>query len=246
MDIDNFDLDSLIGNEDLKQEDIDNANEYRLNDEDEIPNFDEGGDIEEVQEETNSFENHYVEDYEKAKENYKENKDFMSRYDKIVKKNLAKRDENSGLSINQLEAIEMICMGKTNKDIAEHLGVSSSTVVRWKKEENFIKTLDEIRKDYVRSFQLKLLSEVPNAIKNIVNIMNDEDAPYKDRVTASRTILEMSNIKNGGIKEDEKDVNIGQAQIVFINPNPPQQTPMEKAEEIKDVDFDNIIDVDVD
>lgn len=141
-------------------------------------------------------------------------------------KDKKKKEKLDGLSIEQLQAIELICKGVKNAEIARQIGVSAMSITKWKRNDKFLKVLEKTKRDYINTFQQLVMSKVPLAVQTLVNAMEYDDVPYKDKISASRTILEFSNIKKGGYEAiKDEDSNPNSVQVITINLNAPNETP---------------------
>lgn len=179
---------------------------------------------------------------EKAK-NELINNDLDKKLDELVSKDILEVKVDESLTQKQYSVIDCLVRGVPKAQIYATTGVPVSTINRWlKTNEKFITTLEETQKEYLVSFQRQVMSNIPKAINSLVEVLDDYNAPYRDKINASKTILEYSNIKNGGIKMKDSDaININQPQILILNPNPTiQKAPQET---LKNTDLNDIIDI---
>ena len=146
------------------------------------------------------------------------------------------RDLIDGLTQAQLKSIELTIKGYSAARIAREIDVSPQTIYKWKKNDNYNALLERTRKDYLKAYQNTIMSHIPDAVGTLVEAMNDVDADWRDRITASRALLEFSNIKKGGIRdEDADDKSSGKPQLIIFNANPPQKEKPEKERAYEDI-----------
>lgn len=103
---------------------------------------------------------------------------------------LARQIERRGkeLSPRERKAVELLCAGLTHNSVADTLGVSVTTVTKWKKNPTFRKALAEAMdvEGEIHSFSLKALF---GKALNRVNDLLDDQNPYI-RVQAARLAME--------------------------------------------------------
>jgi hypothetical protein len=91
--------------------------------------------------------------------------------------NMAKQDKTRQLNVEQLNAIDLLIQGKTDRETAEAVGVSRQTVTDWRNNNpTFIAELNRRREEIWGSQVDKLRSLVAEAVKVLEEDMkNTED-----------------------------------------------------------------------
>lgn len=97
------------------------------------------------------------------------------------------------------EAIVLIASGLNNKRVAKQLDIAQETVSRWKSDYNFRALLNQQLNSNHQFNQNKLRSLTSTALSTIEQVMTDEDAPHRDRMTAALKIIELTKLKQGNI-----------------------------------------------
>ena len=83
---------------------------------------------------------------------------------------------SAGLSPGQLKAIEMIVEGRTYKEIIEEVGISKTSLAKWRTNKNFVKELSKNRKKATKAAQDMAATNASYALQRIVEIIDDKDA----------------------------------------------------------------------
>jgi hypothetical protein len=170
---------------------------------------------------------------------------ISEKIDQSIDRSLYKKNQN-GLSKAQLIAIEMTCKGFSINKISKEIHVSRQTIYNWQNTQEYQRMLEKVQKEYLSAYKQALMSEIPKAVKTLANIMNDDLASYKDKINASRSILEFSNIKQGGIRESKDDKeNFDTVTMIQVNMIQQQSNDnqLKKSNDIlENVDYDDIID----
>jgi hypothetical protein len=101
-------------------------------------------------------------------------------------------DKQTGLSDKQRRAIAALLSEPTIRQAAESSKVSEATLYRWMADSQFAAALREARGRAFESMLNSLQAASGKAMETLNNVMDDEEASAAARVTAARTILEMS------------------------------------------------------
>lgn len=96
------------------------------------------------------------------------------------------------LSAKQLKAISALLHESTLERAAKASGVSESTLIRWMKEEAFKAAYRDAKREVVNHATTLLQRCCGQAVGVLVKVATDDDAPASSRVSAAKTILEMS------------------------------------------------------
>lgn len=98
------------------------------------------------------------------------------------------------------QAAQLLAMGHTAKKVADDLKVDPVTVSRWKADYNFQALINSLILDAQQETGERLRSLAASALTTIENIMQDNEAPPKDRLTAALKVLEMVKVEPSQIK----------------------------------------------
>jgi len=92
------------------------------------------------------------------------------------------------------KAIILLSEGMNNLGVAKVLGIAPETVSRFKSDVNFQTELNKVLEENQKAAQERLKSLAGVALDTIEAIMKDEEAPAKDRLTASLKVIELINL----------------------------------------------------
>lgn len=94
------------------------------------------------------------------------------------------------LSRKKEQAISCLLQYPTVERAAQAAGVSSITLFRWMKQEDFKTAYEEARRELLTRTIGRIQSAAGEALEVLRGIMNDSTAPISCRVSAARTVLE--------------------------------------------------------
>ena len=103
------------------------------------------------------------------------------------------------LTPQHLRAIEHLAVGETNKSVAEKLDIAPETVSRWRSDFDFQAVLNKMLHESKKSAGERLRTLTDTALATIEVVLNDSEAPHKDRLAAAFKILELTKIAPGQI-----------------------------------------------
>lgn len=103
------------------------------------------------------------------------------------------------LTPEQLNAIDLLIFGKTDKEVAETLGIGRNTISKWYKNAFFIAELNLRREDLWKDSKLRLKSLVSEAVNVLTNGLHSSDE--KIAITAAVHILKTVGLY-GEVKQD--------------------------------------------
>jgi Helix-turn-helix of insertion element transposase len=84
--------------------------------------------------------------------------------------------ESKPLSVEQLNAIPLLCTGATDAEVASTVGVQRETIWRWRHEHpDFMGQLEMARQQFMSGSVDKLRAALPKAVGNIVNAIEGGD-----------------------------------------------------------------------
>lgn len=84
----------------------------------------------------------------------------------------------------------LVAMGRTQQSVAEELGVSASTVSRWKKDPVFIATTNSVLRDACDVANNRLRQLTSTALATIEHVMVSKENPPADRLKAAFYVLD--------------------------------------------------------
>ncbi len=103
------------------------------------------------------------------------------------------------LTPEQLNAIDLLIFGKTDKEVAETLGIGRNTISKWYKNAFFIAELNSRREALWKDSKLRLKSLVTEAVNVLTNGLHSSDE--KIAITAAVHILKTVGLY-GEVKQD--------------------------------------------
>jgi transposase-like protein len=98
----------------------------------------------------------------------------------------------TGLTSKQDKVILALLSNPSIADAAKDAGVNPSTVFRWLQDEEFHAAYMKARHDSVKNAVAKLQSSAGDAVAVLTEIMNDKTAVVYARLTAAKSVLELS------------------------------------------------------
>lgn len=110
------------------------------------------------------------------------------------------------LTTNQINGIQAILATDTMEKAAEKAGVTRNTLYRWVKEDLFARELNLARRQLVRYGVMKLQQATRDAVKTLLAICRDKDAPASSRVSAAKEILN-NTLKSIELEDIEDRLN---------------------------------------
>ncbi len=115
------------------------------------------------------------------------------------------------------KAIELFSTGLTNKAVAEELNIAPETISRWKSDFAFQAELNRLLRFNQEAIQDRLSHLSTVALDTIEAVMTDNEAPHKDRLTASIKLLEIAQVtaKNIG-STDPQTLEKEKAERAFL------------------------------
>jgi hypothetical protein len=102
------------------------------------------------------------------------------------------KENTQDSTVKQEKAIMALLSEPTIKLAAKKAGVGETTLYRWMQEETFDKAYKEARKKTLDQTISRLQQTTTNAVQTLKDVMEDKEAPASSRVTAAKTVLEMS------------------------------------------------------
>lgn len=89
-------------------------------------------------------------------------------------------------------AIGALLVHPTIGEAAKAAGVASPTLWRWLQREDFKKRYRQVRQEAVSQAVAQLQQVASDAVRTLQDVMKDPDATASAKVSAARTVLEMS------------------------------------------------------
>jgi DNA-binding CsgD family transcriptional regulator len=111
---------------------------------------------------------------------------------------MAERSTPPELTPEQLNAIDLLIFGKTDKEVAETIGVGRNTISKWYKNAFFIAELNARREELWKDAKLRLKSLVHEAVDVLSNGLHSSDE--KVAITSAVHILKTVGLY-GEVKE---------------------------------------------
>ena len=89
-------------------------------------------------------------------------------------------------------AIAALLHSESIRDAAKEAGIAEATLHRYLKDESFKAEYHAAKREVIDHVICRLQQSAGKAVKALVEISGDEEAPASARVSAARTILEIS------------------------------------------------------
>ncbi|MFZ2833018.1 MAG: hypothetical protein WAZ20_03785, partial [Methanothrix sp.] len=99
------------------------------------------------------------------------------------------------LTPEQLNAIDLLILGKTDREVSEIVGVRRETITKWHKNPFFIAELNVKREELWRDSKLRLKSLAHEAVNILTNGLHSSDE--KIAITAAVHILKTVGLYDG-------------------------------------------------
>lgn len=115
--------------------------------------------------------------------------------------------EMSHLKGKQAKGIEALLTSDTIEKAAQKAGVTRKTLYRWMKKDIFVKELNQAKRQLVQHGILRLQRATKDAVKTLLEICKDKDAPASSRVSAAREILR-NTLKSIELEEIESRLKV--------------------------------------
>jgi transposase-like protein len=94
-----------------------------------------------------------------------------------------------GLNERQRIAANFLARGTSIRETARKIGVSEKAVYNWRQRPAVQQAISRIQQDLLSETGGMNISTIPDAIKVLDSIINDEDARAADRISAARTLM---------------------------------------------------------
>jgi hypothetical protein len=103
-------------------------------------------------------------------------------------------DEGHGqkLSRNHERAIAALLSAPTIAEAAKAAGIGEATLGRWLKDERFATAYRDARRAVLSVAMNRIQRAIDKAVSTLEAVMDDTQAPASARVSAARSVLEMS------------------------------------------------------
>lgn len=111
---------------------------------------------------------------------------------------MQQRSDAPKLTVEQLNAVDLLILGKTDKEVSEAIGVRRETVTRWHKNAFFIAELNARREELWTESKLRLKALVSDAVDALTNGLKSSDEKIK--ITSAVHILKTVGLY-GEVKE---------------------------------------------
>lgn len=102
------------------------------------------------------------------------------------------KEKEQNINSKQEKAIAALLTEPTIKLAAKKTGIGETTLYRWMQEETFDKAYKEARKKALDQTIFRLQQTTTDAVQTLKDVMVDKESPASSRVTAAKTVLEMS------------------------------------------------------
>jgi uncharacterized protein YggE len=96
------------------------------------------------------------------------------------------------LSHKQERAIAALLVAPSVTAAAHHIGVNENTLLRWPKDAAFEAAYKEARRAVVQQAIVRMQQLCSKVVTKLEELIDDPTAPASSRVTAMKTVLEMS------------------------------------------------------
>lgn len=94
-----------------------------------------------------------------------------------------------GLTERQRIAANYLARGTTIRETARKIGVSEKSIYTWRQRAAVQQAISRIQQEMLSETGGMNISTIPDAIKVLDNIINDDDARAADRIAAARTLM---------------------------------------------------------
>lgn len=94
-----------------------------------------------------------------------------------------------GLNERQRIAATFLAQGKTIRETARQLGVSEKSVYTWRQRPAVQQAIARIQQELLSETGGMNISTIPDAIRVLDEIINNDDARAADRIAAARTLM---------------------------------------------------------
>ena len=108
---------------------------------------------------------------------------------------LLDRSPAPGLTPEQRNAIDLLILGKTDREVAEIVGVRRETITKWHKNPFFIAELNVKREELWTDSKLRLKALAHEAVNTLTNGLHSSDE--KVAITAAVHILKVTGLYDG-------------------------------------------------
>ena len=105
------------------------------------------------------------------------------------------RSPAPGLTPEQLNAIDLLILGKTDREVAEIVGVRRETITKWHKNPFFTAELNVKREELWTDSKLRLKALAHEAVNTLTNGLHSSDE--KVAITAAVHILKVTGLYDG-------------------------------------------------
>jgi len=112
--------------------------------------------------------------------------------------------QNVTLTHKQEKAIMLLLQNKKIEEVAQELGISTKTLYRWLKQDNFRQRFNEVRQELFYEALEGLKTLTKEAINTLEDVLKN-GTKETSRVTASKTVLELA-LRLKEVEELEKRV----------------------------------------
>jgi transposase-like protein len=96
------------------------------------------------------------------------------------------------LTHKQERAIAALLVAPSVTAAAQQIGVNENTLLRWLKDTAFERAYKEARRAVVQQAIVRMQQLCSKVVTKLEELIDDPDAPASSRVTAMKTVLEMS------------------------------------------------------
>jgi plasmid maintenance system antidote protein VapI len=104
-------------------------------------------------------------------------------------------EEREALTAQQFQAIELVLLGKKDREVAEAVGVSRRTIIRWRLEDaDFIAELHRRRRELCDGSADRLRRLLDPSIDVLTQFLNNRYDMHRFR--AATTILRLANVRS--------------------------------------------------
>lgn len=170
----------------------------------------------------------------KKKAKNKEEKQLEKKNMEIIKNNFKNEIQDnpySKLTPSQMEAMKLRLDGVPKAQIAKQVGVTTRTVNKWFKEEDFMTVFDKIRSEINETNAFAYSSLVPLAISELKDILEDDSQNSKIKLGAIKLVLEGSKMN------EDKDRAANKPTQIIINSSYVQNNDVREVETIPEAEI---------
>ncbi|MDS3860155.1 hypothetical protein RIF25_04985 [Thermosynechococcaceae cyanobacterium BACA0444] len=97
---------------------------------------------------------------------------------------------NKLISLQQTQAATLLAQGQSNAAVAREIGCDRSTIIRWKKDPDFMAVVDAELQALQKDCKRVLRSYALDAANRLGELISEDECPYHVQLAASKEVLD--------------------------------------------------------